>query len=670
MGGGKNLLIVDFDNVEIQNQLSDKLPETFTVKTGRGLLHKYFFSNEKKGFKIFDENKKTLIDVQGEGKQVVGPNSIHPNGNKYEVINDKNIAFINYEELQTLIIPYDKSTKRETKIERPTEFNHNDFLDLIQNKIKICDVLKSFGINTNKNPTTCFLHDSKGGKCLSFDEKVAHCFHCQIDNEGWNIFSIVKNFKKCDFKTALEYLVDLGNLRTEYNENKIKYIESQNSKFKNFDAFISKFVNKLDLAHQFHNIQPIHYDKYKIWWLWNFKKYKWERIDETDILNRISSHSYADTIKSQDKNEIIEALKQIGRLKTPEPGKDTWIQFKNKIIDIENNEEIEASSQYFIMNPIPWNLGNSEETPILDKIFHEWVVGKNQNESWINTLYEILAYCLLPSVPIHRIFCLNGVGSNGKGTFLRLIEKFVGEENSCSSDLDTLTFKNFETSKLYKKLVCIIGEIDKSIFERTAILKRISGNDLTRVEFKGKDSFDTHLYTKLIAACNTLPETNDKSAGFFRRWTIIDFPNQFSEKKDILKNIPDIEFNNLAKKSIRILKQILENGEFTNDGTIEERGKRYEERSNPIRKFINEFCEEDIKELSSFIVFSDFCDKFREYLQTNKFRVQSQVEIGKTLAMMKYERKIKTWTDNFGMHNAGVILWLKWKEDHISNEEI
>ena len=53
-GGEKNLLMVDFDNIKIQQEIIKKLPETFTIKTGRGMLHKYFFSNKTESFKIFE----------------------------------------------------------------------------------------------------------------------------------------------------------------------------------------------------------------------------------------------------------------------------------------------------------------------------------------------------------------------------------------------------------------------------------------------------------------------------------------------------------------------------------------------------------------------------------------------------------------------------------------
>ena len=41
-GGDLKLVIVDFDNEQVQEEVIKKLPKTFTVKTGSGLLHKYF----------------------------------------------------------------------------------------------------------------------------------------------------------------------------------------------------------------------------------------------------------------------------------------------------------------------------------------------------------------------------------------------------------------------------------------------------------------------------------------------------------------------------------------------------------------------------------------------------------------------------------------------------
>jgi hypothetical protein len=101
-GFGK-LVVLDFDNLKIWRILSKKLPRTFTVLSGSGLYHLYFSMDKTTSFKILDENKNTLIDIQGKGKQVVGANSIHPNGNIYDIYCDQDIQFFSYDELLNIL---------------------------------------------------------------------------------------------------------------------------------------------------------------------------------------------------------------------------------------------------------------------------------------------------------------------------------------------------------------------------------------------------------------------------------------------------------------------------------------------------------------------------------------------------------------------------------------
>lgn len=228
MGGGDaKLLIVDFDNADTQAEIVKNLPETFTVKTGRGLLHKYFKSDRCESFKIFDSEMNTLLDVQGEGKQVVGPGSIHPNGNYYEVIDDREIAFISHAELEAIIKPYDKKPAKKEKIEdgRTREYSEGSFLDTVKSRVNIKDILNFYGIDTSRNPCACPFHDSKGGKCLGFNDETAHCFHC---DGSWNIFSMVREMQKCDFRGALLFIVDKFGLKKDYEADRANYLSLKN----------------------------------------------------------------------------------------------------------------------------------------------------------------------------------------------------------------------------------------------------------------------------------------------------------------------------------------------------------------------------------------------------------------------------------------------------------
>ena len=68
------------------------------------------------------------------------------------------------------------------------------------------------------------------------------------------------------------------------NEEKKQYIGDQIGKS------ISKFTDYFDLAEQLMELQPFYYDKAKIWWFWNKDEFKWEIIDEVDLMNVVDEN--------------------------------------------------------------------------------------------------------------------------------------------------------------------------------------------------------------------------------------------------------------------------------------------------------------------------------------------------------------------------------------------
>jgi P4 family phage/plasmid primase-like protien len=403
---------------------------------------------------------------------------------------------------------------------------------------------------------------------------------------------------------------------------------------------------------------PVYYDDSRNWWVWDKAKYCWKLVDETDILVGINKVAEHPNIHSNIKNQLLESFKQLGRINKPKKAAVNWIQFKKWVYCLNTNEHFEANHKYFITNPIPHELGTKTDTPTIDILFKSWVDKKH-----IKFLYEILAYCMLPNYPIHRIFCLNGEGMNGKSTFLKLLRKFIGSNNVTTAELDTLINSRFDKVRLHKKLVCTMGETDFNEMRRTSMLKQLTGGDLIPFEYKNKDPFEDVNYAKIIIATNNIPPTNDKTIGFYRRWCIIDFPNKFDKEKDILSTIPKEEYNNLALKCIKILKNLLKKGEFTNEGTIEERMKKYEDKSNPFDKFWKENVDE--VDPNGYISKRDFRKKLEEWCKENRFRMMSD----RTIAQHMKEKDVKTqhiqanWFDKEGKKP---LIWswsgIKWLE--------
>lgn len=409
------------------------------------------------------------------------------------------------------------------------------------------------------------------------------------------------------------------------------------------------------------------YDQNKMWWVWNDDLYCWEISDDVDILN-LWSHGEVSSMTTDPKQRqtLLNELKQRGRRQKPQEAPKTWIQFKNTIIDIKNSNEFKATPKYFVTNPLPYSLGKSDYTPTIDKLFREWVVpkedledqGLEQDESFIDTLYEIIAYCCCSEQFLQRVVALVGSGSNGKGTFLKLIGKFLGKKNTCSSTLKLFSTR-FETSGIYKKLVVFFGEVDTGDLVNPNTLKSLTGEDDIRFEFKGKTPFSEYSSATPIIATNALPLTPDKSVGFYRRWLIIDFCNQFQIKRDLLATVPEEEFRNLGLKIINILKELYESNAFTNEGNIEERTLKYEARSHPLITFIENCCEEGAG-MIELRVFSNF---FNQYLQNKKLRPYTIHSIGKLLRSEGFEISPRKIEENGEVRSVKAIINISLKSN-------
>lgn len=396
--------------------------------------------------------------------------------------------------------------------------------------------------------------------------------------------------------------------------------------------------NRRGEAERFYEFQPYFYDKTAMWWIWREDHY--EKSDETDILNCVAEHiAFWNTIDSRQRGEILAALKQIGRKHIPREPKETWVQFGNTIYDFTSDGTIKASPDYFLTIRFPYSPSDSEDIPVIDSLLKSWVDEPRE-------LLEIIAYSCCPTQFLQRIFALTGAGSNGKSTFTELLVKFLGKENCVSDSLSHLVTNHFAMCQLYKKSVCLCGEVGWDDLKKTDTLKRLSGGDLISFEFKGKNIFSEFSPTKLIISTNSLPESPDKTKGFYRRFRITDFPNEFKEVKEVLSQIPEQEYNNLARKIIKICKSLYLSKVLTNEGNFEDRQKRYEEKSNPIDTFLNDHYIEDVGEYTEL---KKFTSEFNEYLKKKNLRQLDARAVSSQLRSRGWQlgsHKIKINEDN------------------------
>lgn len=274
--GYENLAVIDADNEDLQVAIENMLPETYRVKTGRGGTHNYFIIRDLDQKLILETEDGThLGEVQWKGQQVVGPNSIHPNRNKYEEINQKPITEIPAKLIYEKFKPFIKQIKEAEENKEWEIKEHSEIDDLSVASIFGTSGLKAHGseyygshpihgseggmnfwINPSKNIWHCFRHNSGGGplSAIAVKEGIIDCSDARkgVLRGDKAIQSIEKAREKYGLKEKEQiedlkvvYDKDLQNLKAEKVEwliedilpkNTICFLGGKRGAFKSFVA--------------------------------------------------------------------------------------------------------------------------------------------------------------------------------------------------------------------------------------------------------------------------------------------------------------------------------------------------------------------------------------------------------------------------------------------------
>lgn len=359
-------------------------------------------------------------------------------------------------------------------------------------------------------------------------------------------------------------------------------------------------------------------------------------------------HIYKDGVYSDNQEDIegamikhIPGLKRMQRQETlaylqlKAPNKNfsstKYIPVKNGVFNLETWELEDFSPDIVTRNKIPVAYIKDAYYEVTDKTFNKLAVNDKKIRA---ILEEILGYILFRRNEFAAMFVLTGDGSNGKSSYLKIIRKLVGSENTSSLDLKELD-QRFKTAELFGKLVNIGDDIDKAYIKSTSVLKKLATGEALNVERKGRDPFDFTNYAKLIFSANEMPRINDYSDGLGRRLQIVPFKAKFSiDDPDFDpfitdKLLSDISMHYVLNIALNALKRLLKNKSFTKSKVVSKEMEKYQEENNPIISFINN---EDVEIERS--VVGDLYLEYKSYCSMNGYQPVSNISFSKQIRQL------------------------------------
>ncbi len=331
------------------------------------------------------------------------------------------------------------------------------------------------------------------------------------------------------------------------------------------------------------------------------------------MVNNVNTHTI---------NEVINTIKRKTYTPISELNKNpNYIPIENGILDLATFNIIPYNPSFLLTTRVPVTYDPNAVCPAIDKFFSE-ILGSKID---IDALHEFFGYCLLRSYVIQKAFMLVGGGGNGKSTLLALLKYFLGEENVSSIALQEIEDNHFAAANLFGKLANIYADLPPKALSATGKIKMLVGGDIITAErkFGGFVSFVNH--AKMIFSTNQMPLSYDDTDAFYRRWVIINFPNTFDETqgKGLLeKLITKDELSGLLNHALRGLKQLLENGRFSNQKSIDDIREQYVRMSDSIQAFVWDCVEESannyIEKKKLYTMYGRYCKAKNIPISTEK----------------------------------------------------
>ena len=512
--GGSGLLVLDVDGHEGDDSILDlevPFPDTTTVRTGKG-RHYYFASNGKQ-YKNAVAIKPGL-DIRTAGGSVIGPGSIHENGNRYQFINEKKPENIPAW-LEKLLQPFEKKGNTTAIILPAENGGKTPIPDGVRGSTlaSIAGVLRARGLS----------YDSILPLLLKENER------CVPPKTEAEVSAIALSVSRYDTPPEQRHYTDLGNA----------------------ERLIDRAGDELLYSY-----------KLGKWFVWNGEVWNLddgERIaaaaigtikamyaeasamDDPKERGRMASWALSSESKGRKLSMIDMAQHMVAvNLDTMDADLDA-LNVGNGIVDLRTGELRDFDPDARCTKQIEFPYEPEAECPrwisFLNEIF-------NGDAEIIEYVQRAVGYSVTGHATEQCFFILHGRGANGKSTLLETLLHVIGPY-ARQTQPETLMLTKKNAGQATPELAMLPGvrflstvETQENRKMNESLVKQLTGNDRVMARQLYAEYFEFMPCFKLWLASNHLPAITGTDWAIWRRIRKIPFMVIFPDDKQDRK-LPD-----------------------------------------------------------------------------------------------------------------------------------
>jgi putative DNA primase/helicase len=309
------------------------------------------------------------------------------------------------------------------------------------------------------------------------------------------------------------------------------------------------------------------------------------------------------------------------------------INLRNGLFNVATGELQPHIPTYYSRTQLPVRYHPTAECPGI-LTFLEQVQPDEEDRK---AVIEQASVPLLRSNFLQKAFMYVGKGRNGKSVWFKILNTLYGAENVAHNSIHNLQWNRFAPATLDGKYANIHDDISAQEIRHTGIIKQLIAGDPIDVEHKGRPFFTMWgPHPIMYFSANQLPEVEDLSVAWMRRWEYVDWNQEFkvdngeapADRQLSQKLTTPEELEGLLLTLIRAARSIRETQRLSRERTVDEVREEWIKRSDVTLAFFKTTVQLDPE---GFVQKDQLLAEYSEYCKKKDYSPKQARTVWKTL---------------------------------------
>ena len=343
-------------------------------------------------------------------------------------------------------------------------------------------------------------------------------------------------------------------------------------------------------------------------------------------------------IKTKDVQEVINHIKRKTFIdRAVFDSNSEILNLQNGLLDIHTMTLTPHSPDQYSITQLPVRFNQKAKCPRIIRFLGQVLKPKD-----VFTALELIGYCLYKTSKFEKAALCIGKGSNGKSTFLRIIDHLLGSKNISHISLQDISGDRFASAGLYGKLANTFADLKSDKLVSTGNFKMLVSGDYIRAQKKFQNPFEFQNYAKLIFSANEIPQSEDRTYAYFRRWIILFFEKVFegddNDTELINKLITPEELSGLLNLALIALRQLIKDNQFVQIDDIATIERDYNLNASTVERFLSEKCVVT-NDREDYIICRDLWDIYYKFCKDNGLNSKTDNIFGMELRQLQVKKE-------------------------------